>query len=198
MSGAKNDGGAQGRRRAQRILEAAGDAVPPATGSMRSAWTRSCTRAGLTHGGFYAHFASKEALVAEVSAAALARSAARWERISQEAEPAIALERIVGSLPRSGACRRGRTRLRADDARSRDRTAARGAPGSYRLDPRMLDALDALPAGGSGVNARWRHFPAWSARSCWRGCPMIQRWPAHFWTRRRGACWEGKTASWSC
>jgi TetR/AcrR family transcriptional regulator, transcriptional repressor for nem operon len=54
-------------------------------------------KAGLTHGGFYAHFASKEALVAEVSAAALARSAARWERISQEADPATALRRIVES-----------------------------------------------------------------------------------------------------
>ena len=54
-------------------------------------------QAGLTHGGFYAHFASKEALVAEVSAAALARSAARWERISQEADPATALARIVDS-----------------------------------------------------------------------------------------------------
>ena len=52
-------------------------------------------QAGLTHGGFYAHFASKEALVAEVSAASLARSAARWERISQEADPATALARIV-------------------------------------------------------------------------------------------------------
>ena len=54
-------------------------------------------RAGLTHGGFYAYFASKEALVAEVSAAALARSAARWERISEAAEPAVALHRIVES-----------------------------------------------------------------------------------------------------
>ncbi|HET8995291.1 MAG TPA: TetR family transcriptional regulator [Acetobacteraceae bacterium] len=52
--------------------------------------------AGLTHGGFYGHFASKEALVAEVSAAALARSAARWDRISREAPPAEALGRIVG------------------------------------------------------------------------------------------------------
>ncbi|MEJ0015321.1 MAG: TetR/AcrR family transcriptional regulator [Acetobacteraceae bacterium] len=51
--------------------------------------------AGLTHGGFYAHFASKEALVAEVSAAALARAAVRWDRISQEAPPAEALARIV-------------------------------------------------------------------------------------------------------
>jgi TetR/AcrR family transcriptional repressor of nem operon len=52
-------------------------------------------QAGLTHGGFYAHFASKEALVAEMSAAALARSAARWERISQETDPATAFARIV-------------------------------------------------------------------------------------------------------
>ncbi len=54
-------------------------------------------QAGLTHGGFYAHFASKEALVTETAAAALARSAARWERISQEADQATALTRIVES-----------------------------------------------------------------------------------------------------
>jgi TetR/AcrR family transcriptional regulator, transcriptional repressor for nem operon len=40
--------------------------------------------AGLTHGGFYTHFPSKEALVAEAAAAALARSAARWEAIARE------------------------------------------------------------------------------------------------------------------
>jgi TetR/AcrR family transcriptional regulator, transcriptional repressor for nem operon len=51
--------------------------------------------AGLTHGGFYSHFASKEALVAEVSAASLARSAARWERISEAEEPSTALALIV-------------------------------------------------------------------------------------------------------
>jgi len=54
-------------------------------------------QAGLSHGGFYGHFASKEALVAEVSAASLARAAARWERIKQEAEPDAALTRIVES-----------------------------------------------------------------------------------------------------
>jgi len=52
--------------------------------------------AGLTHGGFYGHFPSKEALVAEVCNGALARSAARWERISQEGDPADALRQIVG------------------------------------------------------------------------------------------------------
>jgi TetR/AcrR family transcriptional repressor of nem operon len=53
--------------------------------------------AGLTHGGFYGHFPSKEALVAEVAAASLTRAAARWERISQEGNQQDALERIVGS-----------------------------------------------------------------------------------------------------
>ena len=53
--------------------------------------------AGLTHGGFYAHFASKEALVAEAAAASLARSAERWERISAEPDSAAALARIVES-----------------------------------------------------------------------------------------------------
>lgn len=50
--------------------------------------------AGLTHGGFYGHFASKEALVAEVAAASLARAAGRWERLAEAGEGA--LERIVG------------------------------------------------------------------------------------------------------
>lgn len=53
--------------------------------------------AGLTHGGFYVHFASKEALVAEAAAASLARSATRWERISEEPDSAAALARIVES-----------------------------------------------------------------------------------------------------
>ena len=53
--------------------------------------------AGLTHGGFYAHFPSKEALVAEASAASLALSADRWERISREADHDAALARIVES-----------------------------------------------------------------------------------------------------
>jgi TetR/AcrR family transcriptional regulator, transcriptional repressor for nem operon len=53
--------------------------------------------AGLTHGGFYGHFPSKEALVAEVAAASLARAAARWEQIVGEEPPDVALRRIVGS-----------------------------------------------------------------------------------------------------
>ncbi len=50
--------------------------------------------AGLTHGGFYGHFASKEALVAEVAAASLARSATRWEQMADQ-DGEAALVRIV-------------------------------------------------------------------------------------------------------
>ncbi len=48
--------------------------------------------AGLTHGGFYVHFASKEELAAEVAADVLARSARRWGEIrdQQGAEEGLA------------------------------------------------------------------------------------------------------------
>jgi TetR/AcrR family transcriptional repressor of nem operon len=52
--------------------------------------------AGLTHGGFYGHFASKEALVGEVVATSLARAASRWERTVAEAGEG-ALNRIVAA-----------------------------------------------------------------------------------------------------
>ena len=51
--------------------------------------------AGLTHGGFYAHFASKDALVAEVVRALLEKSAGNWNEISRTHPPGAALERIV-------------------------------------------------------------------------------------------------------
>jgi TetR/AcrR family transcriptional repressor of nem operon len=53
--------------------------------------------AALTHGGFYAYFASKEALVAEAAAAALARSADKWEQLAGEPDAGVALSQIVGS-----------------------------------------------------------------------------------------------------
>lgn len=53
--------------------------------------------AGLTHGGFYAHFPSKEALIAECAAASLARSAARWQRVAAEQPAPEALSQLVGA-----------------------------------------------------------------------------------------------------
>lgn len=99
-------------------------------------------QAGLTHGGFYAHFASKEALVAEVSAAALARSAARWERISQEADPATALARIVQSYldpAHVAAAEHGCVLATLGPEMARRHDARPGITVSIR---RMLDALE--------------------------------------------------------
>src|ERR1700761_5915782 len=51
--------------------------------------------AGLTHGGFYAHFPSKEAMVAEVSRAMLEKSAQKWTEFSATSDKTEALRRIV-------------------------------------------------------------------------------------------------------
>jgi TetR/AcrR family transcriptional regulator, transcriptional repressor for nem operon len=43
--------------------------------------------AGLTHGGFYAHFASREALVIEAFAYAMDRSTERWRKLAEQMPP---------------------------------------------------------------------------------------------------------------
>lgn len=51
--------------------------------------------AGLTHGGFYGHFDSKEDLMAQASARALAQSTALWQRLVQRTDenPRATMER---------------------------------------------------------------------------------------------------------
>ena len=51
--------------------------------------------AGLTHGGFYGHFSSKEDLIAQASARALTGSLALWSRLA-EREPGDPLSAIAG------------------------------------------------------------------------------------------------------
>jgi len=53
--------------------------------------------AGLTHGGFYAHFDSREALVIEAFAYAMDRSTEHWRRISEQTPPDKRLATIVQS-----------------------------------------------------------------------------------------------------
>ena len=98
--------------------------------------------AGLTHGGFYAHFASKEALVAEVSTASLARSAARWQRISKDEPCEVALARIVGSYldpAHVAAVRQGCVLATLGPEMARRPEARPAISASVRA---MLDALD--------------------------------------------------------
>jgi AcrR family transcriptional regulator len=97
-------------------------------------------KAGLTHGGFYAHFPSKEALVAEVAHTLLEKAAERWDHISQSSDREAALRRIVESylspdhLTSTSAC--PLTTISTDVAR---RTASRGAMAEPLRG--MVDAL---------------------------------------------------------
>jgi TetR/AcrR family transcriptional repressor of nem operon len=53
--------------------------------------------AGLTHGGFYAHFPSREALVIEAFAYAMDRSTESWRKIAETTPPEKRLAMIVDS-----------------------------------------------------------------------------------------------------
>src|ERR1700709_834786 len=53
--------------------------------------------AGLTHGGFYAHFDSREALVIEAFSYAMDRSTDRWRKLAEQTPPDKRLAAIVDS-----------------------------------------------------------------------------------------------------
>src|ERR1700721_1400139 len=53
--------------------------------------------AGLTHGGFYAHFDSREALVIEAFAYAVDRGTERWRQLAEQTPPDQRLATIVDS-----------------------------------------------------------------------------------------------------
>ncbi len=60
--------------------------------------------AGLTHGGFYGHFQSKDALAAEACERSFAKSAEAWRATAAAAaSPEAALAEIVGNYLRDGA-----------------------------------------------------------------------------------------------
>jgi TetR/AcrR family transcriptional repressor of nem operon len=53
--------------------------------------------AGLTHGGFYAHFDSREALVVEAFGYAMDRATERWRKLAEQTPPEQRLATIVDS-----------------------------------------------------------------------------------------------------
>jgi TetR/AcrR family transcriptional regulator, transcriptional repressor for nem operon len=53
--------------------------------------------AGLTHGGFYAHFDSREALVIEAFTHAMDRSTERWRKLAEQTPPEKRLAMIVNT-----------------------------------------------------------------------------------------------------
>jgi TetR/AcrR family transcriptional regulator, transcriptional repressor for nem operon len=113
--------------------------------------------AGLTHGGFYKHFASKEALLAEAAAGAFAaRSTALDDLVETAPDPATARARfIAGYLSTSHRDRPGDgcagVALAADVARRRADDPLHDA---YVAGvTRLADTLHALRSGESGAPA---------------------------------------------
>ena len=77
-----------------RIVEAAARAIRR-TGYDGTSVADIMKEAGLTHGGFYAHFASREAMLAEAADRAGAESVATVARVAASAPPEEALKRLV-------------------------------------------------------------------------------------------------------
>ena len=78
-----------------RIVEAAARAIRR-SGYDGTAVADIMKDAGLTHGGFYAHFASREAMLAEAADRAGAESVATLARIAAAAPPGKALSALLG------------------------------------------------------------------------------------------------------
>lgn len=78
------------QRTRERVLKAAAKAIR-AQGPHRVAVASVMSRAGLTHGGFYAHFDSKDALVAAAIGQMFDEARGNWERLTREQQPGPAL-----------------------------------------------------------------------------------------------------------
>ncbi len=118
-------------------------------------------QAGLTHGGFYLHFASKEALATEVAQSLLDRAATRWDGWSRQSDRAAALRQIVGSYLDPAKLGDGTgcplATLGPDVAR---RSASRLALGGALRG--MLDALTRCMPSGAADRRRRRSVTALS------------------------------------
>lgn len=106
-------------------------------------------RAGLTHGGFYAHFASKDALVKEAIGAMFADARARTERIDANGDPRSVLRAYV-DFYLSAKHRDSRDRgcplptLSGDFARSQPATRERFGAGVEGIASRLAAPLAVL------------------------------------------------------
>lgn len=106
-------------------------------------------RAGLTHGGFYAHFPSKDALVKEAIGTMFADARARSDRIDIDGEPRAVLRAYI-DFYLSPAHRDGRDRgcllptLSGDFARSQTATRERFGEGVDAIAARLAVPLAKL------------------------------------------------------
>ena len=157
--------------------------------------------AGLTHGGFYAHFDSREALVIEAFGYAMDRSTAYWQKLAAEMPPDQRLSRLIDDyLAKSHRDDPGRgcaiTALGAEIARESAKTRKAFAA---KLEA-MIDMIAADYVGGSPKLARKRAMATLATRAAsisstqasgMRRCPpavfQARKAPlsTHNWTERR-------------
>lgn len=115
-------------------------------------------RAGLTHGGFYAHFASKDALVKEAIGTMFADARRRTERIDASGDPRAVLSAYV-DFYLSPAHRDSRDRgcplptLSGDFARSKADTRERFGAGVTGIAGRLAAPLAQLGYGDADAEA---------------------------------------------
>ena len=144
----------------QRILAAAGDLFRE-HGIDGIGVDAVMKEAGLTHGGFYLHFPSKEALAAEVSQFLLEKAASRWDRISRSPDREAALEAIVETIWIPNAWRQPIAallpRLAPTLPAVQLSAGGRARPGRHA---RRVDRC--LP--GRRRNGRWLRSPPWLVR----------------------------------
>jgi TetR/AcrR family transcriptional regulator, transcriptional repressor for nem operon len=136
------------QRTRERVLKAAAKAIR-AQGPHRVGVATVMGKAGLTHGGFYAHFDSKDDLVAAAIGQMFEEARGNWERLTQSQQPAAALAAYIDfylSIAHRDAVSAGcpipilAPELRRLGKPSRDQFAA----GVARLTERLRSQLDAL------------------------------------------------------
>ncbi len=119
--------------------------------------------AGLTHGGFYGHFGSKDDLVAEACGRALEKSVEKWDRLAAES-PEDPLRAIAGSyLSQTHIDKPGSGCLLAalgPDVARQDRSVRRAMTDGLRT---MMERLTAWVPGKSKVDKRRAAIASYAA-----------------------------------
>jgi TetR/AcrR family transcriptional regulator, transcriptional repressor for nem operon len=82
------------QRTREKVLKAAAKAIR-AQGPHRVGVAAVMGKAGLTHGGFYAHFESKDDLVASAIGQMFEETRSNWDRLTTEKKPAAALAAYI-------------------------------------------------------------------------------------------------------
>jgi TetR/AcrR family transcriptional regulator, transcriptional repressor for nem operon len=152
----------------ERIVKAAG-AEFAANGISEAALARVMSAAGLTHGGFYRHFASKDQLVQEACGQTFLTLVASLELLvkgkpHEQALPLLVdryVSRAHRDQPTTG---RPLAALGSELARRDARTRHAAMEGFLQLSRLIASHLETVPPP-SGRKCRWRSSLPWWARS---------------------------------